>query len=134
FLSGNFSDTTWRDEYLGVNATVKENDVGGKKATLHEGGVTFQGAWAQWPVGSQGENQLYYFANHNFTLVATVSVHEVPEGDTPISVIGMKMKDNGKTVLLGLSYNNKETKWILLCGEKGLRSSAALGSQGKHTN
>ncbi|RNC51592.1 trans-sialidase, partial [Trypanosoma cruzi] len=35
FLSGNFSDTTWRDEYLGVNATVKENDVGGKKATLH---------------------------------------------------------------------------------------------------
>ncbi|RNF00364.1 putative trans-sialidase, partial [Trypanosoma cruzi] len=40
FLSGKFSDNTWRDEYLGVNATVKEtNEVGGKKATLHEGSV-----------------------------------------------------------------------------------------------
>ncbi|EKF98867.1 trans-sialidase, putative, partial [Trypanosoma cruzi] len=33
FLSGNFSENTWRDEYLGVNATVKGNDDEGKKAT-----------------------------------------------------------------------------------------------------
>ncbi|EKF98367.1 trans-sialidase, putative, partial [Trypanosoma cruzi] len=37
FLSGNFSENTWRDEYLGVNATV--NNEGGKRATLHEGSV-----------------------------------------------------------------------------------------------
>ncbi|RNC52665.1 trans-sialidase, partial [Trypanosoma cruzi] len=51
FLSGNFSDGTWRDEYLGVNATVKN---GAAEATKTSDGVTFHGAWAEWPVGSQG--------------------------------------------------------------------------------
>ncbi|KAF8277895.1 putative trans-sialidase, Group V [Trypanosoma cruzi] len=116
FLSGNFSDSTWRDEYLGVNATVKNNGVGGKKATLHEGSVKFQGAWAEWPVGSQGENQLYHFANYNFTLVATLSIDGAPqEGDTRIPLMGVKMNDDGKTVLLGLSYNSGG-KWELSCG------------------
>ncbi|RNF18820.1 trans-sialidase, partial [Trypanosoma cruzi] len=43
FLSGKFSDGTWKDEYLGVNATVKKNDGVEKK----ENGVTFKGrgAW-----------------------------------------------------------------------------------------
>ncbi|EKF29447.1 trans-sialidase, putative, partial [Trypanosoma cruzi marinkellei] len=125
FLSGNFSETTWMDEYLGVNATVKKNDGAKKKAgeTLDDGakrtdnGVQFQGAWAEWPVGKQGENQLYHFANYNLTLVATVSIHSihnVPEGDTPIPLIGVKMNDTANTVLLGLSYNGGG-KWILLC-------------------
>ncbi|EKG00717.1 trans-sialidase, putative, partial [Trypanosoma cruzi] len=113
FLSGNFSENTWRDEYLGVNATVKgNNDDGGKKATLHEGGVKFTGAWAEWPVGSQGENQLYHFANYDFTLVAKVSIDKVPEG-SPISLMGVKIND-GKNVLLGLSYDS-EKKWKLSC-------------------
>ncbi|EKG01075.1 trans-sialidase, putative [Trypanosoma cruzi] len=30
FLSGKFSDNTWRDEYLGVNATVKKGRCGGE--------------------------------------------------------------------------------------------------------
>ncbi|ESS62052.1 trans-sialidase [Trypanosoma cruzi Dm28c] len=115
FLSGKFSENTWRDEYLGVNATVKGNEVEGKKATLHEGGVTFTGAWAQWPVGSQGVNQLYHFANYNFTLVATVSIDKVPEGITHIPLMGVKMNDNENSVLLGLSYD-KEKKCILMCG------------------
>ncbi|EKG01221.1 trans-sialidase, putative, partial [Trypanosoma cruzi] len=110
FLSGSFSDSTWRDEYLGVNATVKSG------AAAHNG-VTFKGrgAGAEWPVGAQGENQLYHFANYKFTLVATVSIDKVPEGDTPIPVMGVQMNDNENTVLLGLSYN-KEKKWMLQCG------------------
>ncbi|RNC42828.1 putative trans-sialidase [Trypanosoma cruzi] len=82
FLSGNFSDGTWKDEYLGVNATVKKGTNGVEKT---ENGVTFKGrgAWAEWPVGRQGENQLYHFANYNFTLLATVSVHAVPERELP---------------------------------------------------
>ncbi|ESS61985.1 trans-sialidase [Trypanosoma cruzi Dm28c] len=116
FLSGNFSDGTWRDEYLGVNATVN-NKVG---AATMDNGVTFtgHGAWAEWPVGKQGENQLYHFANHNFTLVATVSIHKVPtkEGDNSIPLIGAKLNDGDNPVLFGLSYN-KEKKWILLCRE-----------------
>ncbi|PBJ74047.1 trans-sialidase [Trypanosoma cruzi cruzi] len=112
FLSGNFSDNTWRDEYLGVDATVKGNDGGAQKA---ENGVKFtgRGAWAEWPVGSQGENQLHHFANYNFTLLATVSIDGEPtEGNIPL--LGAKMDGDGNTVLLGLSYS-KERKWQLLC-------------------
>ncbi|RNE97251.1 putative trans-sialidase [Trypanosoma cruzi] len=114
FLSGNFSENTWRDEYLGVNATVKGNEGVGQA----KNGVTFKGrgAGSEWPVGSQGVNQLYHFADYNFTLVATVSIDKVPEeGDTHIPLMGLKLNDSEKTVLLGLSYK-KEKKWILLCG------------------
>ncbi|RNF00698.1 trans-sialidase, partial [Trypanosoma cruzi] len=121
FLSGNFSDGTWRDEYLGVNATVKGKKEGASAGVAEKAGssdgVTFtgRGAWAEWPVGSQGENQLYHFANYNFTLVATVSIDGEPkEGDTSIPVMGAKMNDDDKTVLLGLSYENGG-KWKLVC-------------------
>ncbi|ESS55705.1 trans-sialidase [Trypanosoma cruzi Dm28c] len=128
FLSGNFSGNTWRDEYLGVNATVKKGANG--VATGYADGVTFRGAWAEWPVGKQGENQLYYFANYNFTLVATLSVHGEPtEGDTPIQLMGATM-NNKNTVLLGLSYD-KEGKWQVLCGgktAKELRSNSDPGT------
>ncbi|ESS61872.1 trans-sialidase [Trypanosoma cruzi Dm28c] len=118
FLSGNFSDNTWKDEYLGVNATVTNKDGTATVATENSDGVKFtgRGAWAEWPVGKQGENQLYHFANYNFTLVATVSIDKVPkEGSIPL--IGVKMDDDENTVPLGLSYN-KEKKWILLCSGK----------------
>ncbi|PWU94905.1 putative trans-sialidase, Group V [Trypanosoma cruzi] len=128
FLSGSFSGNTWRDEYLGVNATVKKGTNG--VATGYADGVTFRGAWAEWPVGSQGENQLYHFANYNFTLVATVSVHGEPkEGDTPIQLMGATM-NNKNTVLLGLSYD-KEGRWQVLCGgktTKELRSNSEPGT------
>ncbi|EKF32191.1 trans-sialidase, putative [Trypanosoma cruzi marinkellei] len=114
FLSGSFSGDTWRDEYLGVNAIISSG-VG------MESGVTFtgRGAGAEWPVGKQGENQLYQFANYNFTLVATVSIHKAPKGVTPIPLMGVHAMDgNGgkSTVLLGLSYS-KEKKWKLLCSD-----------------
>ncbi|ESS62042.1 trans-sialidase [Trypanosoma cruzi Dm28c] len=115
FLSGNLSGTTWRDEYLGVNATVKKGTNG--VAAGYADGVTFHGAWAQWPVGKQGENQLYHFANYNFTLVATLSVHGEPKEGSPIPLMGTKMNDNKNPVLLGLSYD-KEGKWQVLCGGK----------------
>ncbi|EKF29360.1 trans-sialidase, putative [Trypanosoma cruzi marinkellei] len=116
FLSGNFSDNTWRDEYLGVNATVhNNNDEANTKATVTTDGVTFHGAWAEWPVGQQGQNQLYHFANSNFTLVATVSIHEVPKEEGPIPLMGVRMNDAETPVLLGLSYN-KGKKWQVLCG------------------
>ncbi|RNC34952.1 trans-sialidase, partial [Trypanosoma cruzi] len=124
FLSGNFSEKTWRDEYLGVNATVKKGAEEGVPAAVAEtagssDGVKFTGAWAEWPVGRQGKNQLYHFANYNFTLVATVSIDGVPKQEGPVSVMGAKMgDDDGNPVLLGLLYNNKEKKWQMLCGGK----------------
>ncbi|EAN84561.1 trans-sialidase, putative, partial [Trypanosoma cruzi] len=123
FLSGNFSGSTWRDEYLGVNATVTSGVGTGN-------GVTFtgRGAGAEWPVGKQGENQLYHFANYNFTLVATVSIHKAPEGVTPIPLMGVKKMNGGKsTVFLGLSYN-KERKWELL--QSGGTRNALSGTWG----
>ncbi|KAF5217529.1 hypothetical protein ECC02_009586 [Trypanosoma cruzi] len=125
FLSGNFSENTWRDEYLGVNATV--NNKGG--ATKASDGVTFQGAWAEWPVGRQGENQLYHFANHNFTLVATVSIDKVPKEDNSIPLLGAKMAGAGNPVLLGLSYNGGG-KWQLLSGDETPKEhSSTLGTE-----
>ncbi|ESS62619.1 trans-sialidase [Trypanosoma cruzi Dm28c] len=130
FLSGNFSGTTWKDEYLGVNATVNNKAAAGKT----DNGVKFtgRGAWTEWPVGRQGENQLYHFANYNFTLVATVSIHKVPkEGSIPL--MGAKMNDSENTVLLGLSYN-KEKNWILLCdgGENKEQSRVSEPEKAQH--
>ncbi|EKG00069.1 trans-sialidase, putative, partial [Trypanosoma cruzi] len=73
FLSGNFSDNTWRDEYLGVNAIVHGP---AEKRREVPNGVTFKGsgAGAVWPVGDMGQTVPYYFANNKFTLVATVSI------------------------------------------------------------
>ncbi|KAF8289564.1 putative trans-sialidase, Group VI [Trypanosoma cruzi] len=131
FLSGNFSENTWRDEYLGVNATVKNNEEG-NKATMTSEGVKFTGAWAQWPVGEQGENQLYHFANYNFTLVATVSIDKVPEEGSPIPLMGVKINDDEKTVLLGLSYNNKEKKWKLPCGKEADKELSSTSEETTH--
>ncbi|RNC42842.1 trans-sialidase, partial [Trypanosoma cruzi] len=122
FLSGNFSNDTWKDEYLGVNATVTGAST---EAKLHAGGVRFtgRGSWAEWPVGKQGENQLYHFANYNFTLVATVTIDGEPKGDT-LPLMGAKTNDSEKTVLLGLSYK-KEGNWAVLCSGQ---TSEKLGS------
>ncbi|EKG07732.1 trans-sialidase, putative [Trypanosoma cruzi] len=115
FLSGKFSENTWRDEYLGVNATVNNKEG----ATNTSDGVTFtgRGAGAEWPVGKQGQNQLYHFANYNFTLVATVSIDGVPKSGS-VPLIGVRVGSNGeKTKLMELSYNSGK-KWHVLCGDK----------------
>ncbi|PWU90531.1 putative trans-sialidase, Group VIII [Trypanosoma cruzi] len=110
FLSGNFSDGTWRDEYLGVNAKV----TNGKRRVRN--GLTFKGsgAGAVWPVGDMGQTVPYYFANNKFTLVATVSIHEVPKEDSsPAPLMGVRMNDTDSTVLFGLSYTH-EKKWLTI--------------------
>ncbi|RNC43334.1 amastigote surface protein 4, partial [Trypanosoma cruzi] len=114
FLSGKFSDGTWMDEYLGVNATVAKN--GAAAATGPSDGAKFtgRGAGAEWPVGRQGENQLYHFANYKFTLVATVSIHNVPEGTIPL--MGVRAGSKGEKKLIELSYDS-EKKWQVLCGD-----------------
>ncbi|KAF8305116.1 putative trans-sialidase, Group V [Trypanosoma cruzi] len=114
FLSGEFSGDTWKDEYLGVNATVKKGAEDG--AEKKDNGVTFKGrgAWAEWPVGSQGDNQLYHFANYNFTLVATVSIHGETKRDTPIPLMGVRADSDGVTKLMELSYDSGK-KWQALC-------------------
>ncbi|EKG00978.1 trans-sialidase, putative, partial [Trypanosoma cruzi] len=125
FLSDKFSDNTWMDEYLGVNATMAEND-GAEKA---ENGVKFtgRGAGAQWPVGKQGENQLYHFANYNFTLVATVSIDGEPKsGSVPLMGVRAGSNGNENKVLLGLSYDSGK-KWQVLCGDGNPKELSSIG-------
>ncbi|EAN88110.1 trans-sialidase, putative [Trypanosoma cruzi] len=101
-LVGHLADTLhgdkWEDEYLGVNAVVR----GATKKV--PSGLTFEGrsAGAEWPVCKQWPKMPFHFANYGFTLAATVSIHEVPKGITPL----MGLKKMGKTTLLGLSYDN----------------------------
>ncbi|EKF98593.1 trans-sialidase, putative, partial [Trypanosoma cruzi] len=113
FLSGNFSENTWRDEYLGVNAIVHgpaEKRIGVPNGWTFKG----PGAVAVWPVGDMGQTVPYYFANTEFTLVATVSIHEVPEsGSSPTPLIGVRMNDTDSTVLFGLSYTH-DKKWLAI--------------------
>ncbi|PWU85739.1 putative trans-sialidase [Trypanosoma cruzi] len=121
FLSNKSTDSTWADEYLGVNATVKK----GKPAA--DGGLTFEGsgAGAEWPVGKMGQNVPYYFANYKFTLVATVSIHKEPKGNSSIPLMGVRMNDAQGTLLFGLSYTH-EKKWKVTFSES-LRNSSAYG-------
>ncbi|KAF5224707.1 hypothetical protein ECC02_002349 [Trypanosoma cruzi] len=88
----------WEDEYLGVNAVVRG---AAKKAPS---GLTFEGhdAGAEWPVDKQWPTRPLHFANYGFTLAATVSIHEVPTGITPL----MGLKRMRTKTLLGLSYDN----------------------------
>ncbi|EKF99042.1 trans-sialidase, putative [Trypanosoma cruzi] len=107
FLSGNSTQTEWSDEYLCVNAKV----TNGERRVPN--GLTFKGsgAGAVWPVGDMGQTVPYYFANNKFTLVATVSIHEVPkESSSPIPLMGVSMKDTSSTALFGLSYTH-DKKW-----------------------
>ncbi|RNC52531.1 surface antigen, partial [Trypanosoma cruzi] len=101
-LADRFSGHKWEDEYLGVNAVVR----GATKKV--PSGLTFegQGAGAEWPVDKQWPTRPLHFANYGFTLAATVSIHEVPKGITPL----MGLKKMGKTTLLGLSYD-KNMEW-----------------------
>ncbi|KAF8283296.1 putative trans-sialidase, partial [Trypanosoma cruzi] len=118
FLSGNSTGTEWRDEYLGVNATVHGP---AEKRREVPNGWTFKGpgSWAEWPVGDMGQTVPYYFANNKFTLVATVSIHEVPKEDSsPIPLIGVRMNDTSSTVLFGLSYTH-DRKWLAISENSG---------------
>ncbi|EKF28969.1 trans-sialidase, putative, partial [Trypanosoma cruzi marinkellei] len=130
FLSGNFSENTWKDEYLGVNATVHNKE----RAQKADNGVKFtgRGAGAEWPVGKQGENQLYHFANYNFTLVATVSIDGVPTQEGPIPLMGVRLEGEDEPKIMELSYD-KENKWHLVCGDetRSEELSSTLGTNKK---
>ncbi|EKF26416.1 trans-sialidase, putative, partial [Trypanosoma cruzi marinkellei] len=79
FLSGSFSDNTWMDEYLGVNATV-HNDEAKKRQQRLTDGVKFQGSVggvACWQAGGESAVPLCEPQLHS---VATVSIHKMPEG------------------------------------------------------
>ncbi|RNC34576.1 trans-sialidase [Trypanosoma cruzi] len=104
FLSNTSSGgDTWIDDYRCVNASVT-------KASKVKNGFNFMGpgSMATWPVNSREDNRQYGFVNHRFTLVATVIVHQVPKGSTPL--LGAGLGDGHGKKIIGLSYGINK-KW-----------------------
>ncbi|ORC86221.1 trans-sialidase [Trypanosoma theileri] len=105
YLSGNIDGNKWKDEYLGVDASVSGIT---EKVT---NGLKFMGpgSGAIWPVSTNVLARQYHFTNYAFTLVATVTIHKVPKNDSS-PLLGVRMWDKNKhSILLGVSYNNDKT-------------------------
>ncbi|EKF29389.1 trans-sialidase, putative [Trypanosoma cruzi marinkellei] len=115
-LSNAASGDTWIDDYRCANATVT-------KATKVENGFKFTepGSKAVWPVNSWEDNNHYGFVNDDFTLVATVSIHQAPSESTPL--LGASLGDtDGK--FIGLSYDANGTWETVFNGTKAAQESS----------
>lgn len=104
FLSNatNEDNTRWRDEYLYVDASVKEG-------TKVEGGFTFDtpGSGAKWSVGSHWREKKYNFGKHGLTIVATVTLHDVVHNDcVPLLTVGR------------VNYGANERQGLFFCRDK----------------
>ncbi|EKF26571.1 trans-sialidase, putative [Trypanosoma cruzi marinkellei] len=103
-------DDTWLDDYRCVNAKV----MNGVK--VHDGfRFTGFGSGAVWSVNNRENNGLYAFVNHDFTLVATVTIHKVPKMST--TLLGAVLAAPVSTLFIGLSYGSDGVWETVLGGE-----------------
>ncbi|RNF08593.1 trans-sialidase [Trypanosoma cruzi] len=112
FLSNTSSGgNTWIDEYRCVDASVT-------KAAKVKNGFKFAGpgSMATWPVNSREDSRQYSFVNHRFTLVATVTIHQVAKGSTPL--LGAGLGDGHGAKIIGLSYGMNKTWETVFDGKK----------------
>ncbi|PBJ69317.1 trans-sialidase [Trypanosoma cruzi cruzi] len=112
FLSNTSSGgDTWIDEYRCVDASVT-------KAAKVKNGFKFTGpgSMATWHVNSREDNRQYSFVNHRFTLVATVTIHQVPKGSTPL--LGAGLGDGHGAKIIGLSCGMNKTWETVFDGKK----------------
>ncbi|EKF38201.1 trans-sialidase, putative, partial [Trypanosoma cruzi marinkellei] len=134
FLSSATSDNTWIDEYRCVNATVT-------KAAKVAYGFKFTGpsSGATWPVNSREDDNHYGFVDYDFTLVATVTIHQAPNVST--SLLGAVLGDSKRTRFIGLSYSTGSEWETVFDGTKKAQKSTwkpgrehrvALVLQGTH--
>ncbi|RNF12819.1 trans-sialidase [Trypanosoma cruzi] len=84
FLSNGASEHKLIDGHRCANASVT-------KAAKVKNGFKFTGTGtgATWPVNGREDNDQYGFANHDFTLVATVTIHRVSKESTPLLGAGL---------------------------------------------
>ncbi|RNC61350.1 trans-sialidase [Trypanosoma cruzi] len=102
-LSNAASGDTWIDDYRCVNAEVMN-------AVKVKNGFKFTGfvSEATWPVNNRERSGPYTFVDYDFTLVATVTIHQVPNGSTPL--LGAVLAEPISTKFIGLAYNT-DGKW-----------------------
>ncbi|PWU86515.1 putative trans-sialidase, Group II [Trypanosoma cruzi] len=112
FLSNTSSGgDTWIDEYRCVDASVT-------KASKVKNGFKFTGPGfgATWPVNRREDNRQYGFVNYDFTIVATVTIHQVAKGSTPL--LGAGLGDGHGAKIIGLSYSMNKTWETVFDGKK----------------
>ncbi|KAF8299981.1 putative trans-sialidase [Trypanosoma cruzi] len=114
-LSGAASDGGWNDEYLCLNATVR-NAVKVKEGMQ----LTESNSRVLWPVNTRGDNLRHVFLSHDFTVVATVSIENVPSGKTPLLTATLANTESNHT--MGILYT-ADKKMETVFKDKTTRSS-----------
>ncbi|EAN80918.1 trans-sialidase, putative, partial [Trypanosoma cruzi] len=109
-LSDAASDDTWIDEYLCLNATVRNATKvkDGLKLTEPDSGVI-------WPVNIPDDKVRNVSLSHNFTLVATVTIEEAPSGNTPLLIA--VLANTEPTHTMGILYTANKTWETISKGE-----------------
>ncbi|RNC40896.1 putative trans-sialidase [Trypanosoma cruzi] len=82
-----------------------------------------------------GQTVLYCFTNNEFTLSATVTIHEVPEASSsPIPLIGARLNDKDGTALVQLSWTSEGNLNLTLHKKDFLvKLSGGVGNWGTNT-
>ncbi|KAF5213606.1 hypothetical protein ECC02_013861 [Trypanosoma cruzi] len=131
-LSDAASGDTWNDDYLCLNATVRNATKvkDGLKLTESDSGVI-------WPVNIPDGNVRHVFLSLNFTLVASVTIEVAPSNNTPL--LGATLGDTKSPLTMGILYT-ADNKWETMFNDKttesgtwesGKEYQAALMLQGK---
>ncbi|EAN80725.1 trans-sialidase, putative, partial [Trypanosoma cruzi] len=102
-LSDTASGDTWYDEYLCLNATVRN-------ATKVKDGfqLTEPSSRVSWSVNTRINNVRHISLSHNFTLVASVIIEEAPSNNTPL--LTATLANNNSNHTMGVSYT-ADNKW-----------------------
>ncbi|PBJ79553.1 trans-sialidase [Trypanosoma cruzi cruzi] len=103
FSNASASDDKWNDEYLCLNATVR-NAVKVKDGFQ----LTESNSRVIWPVNIPDDKVRNVFLSHYFTLVASVTIEEAPNNNTPL--LYAALGDARPSYIMGLSYT-ADNKW-----------------------
>ncbi|PBJ77818.1 trans-sialidase [Trypanosoma cruzi cruzi] len=103
FSNASASDDTWNDEYLCLNATVR-NAVKVKDGFQ----LTESNSRVMWPVNIPDDKVRNVSLSHNFTVVASVTIEEAPNNNTPL--LYAALGDAWPPYIMRLSYT-ADNKW-----------------------
>ncbi|EKG08247.1 trans-sialidase, putative, partial [Trypanosoma cruzi] len=111
------SDDTWNDEYLCLHATVTN-------AVKYSDGLQVTGleSRAIWPVNTRSDKVRHVSLSHYFTLVASVTIEEAPNGSTPR--LTAMLADTESNHTMGLSYSHNKKWETTVKGKATTRCSA----------
>ncbi|EAN85603.1 putative trans-sialidase, Group II [Trypanosoma cruzi] len=116
------SGDTWNDEYLCLNATVKN-------ATKVKDGfqLTEPDSRAIWPVNTRGDNVRHISLSHNFTLVASVTIEGAPSEKTLLTAV---LGDTEPPYIMRLSYT-ADNKWETMLKDEEKTTKSGTWKAGK---